>query len=65
MSHPIYRVEIKNHENSFDLLGIKFKLESAQELAQEYDDYFVRIADCRNKRKIVFRNYSWQDLLEI
>lgn len=65
MNDPIYRVEAKNHKNGFDLLGIKFSLNEAQKLAEENDKYFIRIVDCRNNRKPVFRNYGWQDLLDI
>lgn len=63
--NPIYRVEARNHNNGFDLLGIKFSLEEARNLAQENDRFFVRITDCRNKRKPVYRNYGYQDLLDI
>ena len=63
--NPIYRIEARNHDNRFDLLGIRFSLDEAQELAQENDRFFIRITDCRNDRKPVFRNYGWQDLLDI
>lgn len=61
-----FRVEARNHNNKFDLLGVAYTMGKAQDLAKENDDYFVRIVECKNKkRKPVYRNYNWRDLLEI
>ena len=65
MNDEVYRVEARNHQKGFDLLGIRYSVDQAKELISENDDYFVRAVDCLDDRKVVYRNYSWQDLLSI
>ena len=57
-----YRVEVANWNRNFGLLGIRYTLDDAKELAEQNDQFFVRILDCENNRKSVYRNYEWKDL---
>lgn len=65
MKYPIYRVEAKDHNNKFTLIDFRHTPEDAKNLSEQNSNYFVRIVDCRQNRKIVFRNYSLQELLDI
>lgn len=62
MRHGIFRVEASSWNRKFELLGIRFTFKSAEELAKLNDNNFVRILDCKNNRKCVYRNYEWKDL---
>lgn len=53
------RVEVKNHEENFDLLKIfeDFQEQEVQNFLKENESLFLRVVKTGNPRKVIYQNF--------